>query len=332
VEGYQGELFILTFLTWKCSGLRFSMISWSGLVGCGTDDRNPSSTPLIVNFFIASAKWGRPLKGDHMCNRRRPSTKSRPRIRRSGSPWLLSLSLSLLQVHSRKSNDMFSLFLSLSWAQSTSRRWKHCCYCCCCCHRRRCWSSLHFDSTCQQTCQWSRSVPLRAAPLCVALRCVTETQTGCRDRVSSVSLASRTSGLLRGYGGRIVEHFRRNNDRRSNLTAVLDVFTPYAGTPSAGRDVAKLYVFVVDSNAVLFNRARINNWQQAHVEFRTAASAVLRRRDTRHGSSRNRERQALVIGRIRAMTYDASGITDAYGRPSSFQTVQDYIRYPLLLI
>lgn len=40
------------------------MISWSGLAGCGTDDRNPSSTPLIVNFFIASAKWGRPLGGE----------------------------------------------------------------------------------------------------------------------------------------------------------------------------------------------------------------------------------------------------------------------------
>lgn len=39
-----------------------------------------------------------------------------------------------------------------------------------------------------------------------------------------------------------------------------------------GRDVARI-VFAVDGNAVLFNRARINNWQQAHVDFRTVASA-----------------------------------------------------------
>lgn len=31
-------------------------------------------------------------------------------------------------------------------------------------------------------------------------------------------------------------------------------------------------VFVVDSNAVLFNRVRINNWQQAHVDSCTTAN------------------------------------------------------------
>lgn len=33
-------------------------------------------------------------------------------------------------------------------------------------------------------------------------------------------------------------------------------------------------VFLVDSNAVLFKRARINNWQQPHVDFRTTANVV----------------------------------------------------------
>lgn len=39
-------------MTWKCSGRSVSWISWSGLAGCATDDRNPSRTFLIVNFFI----------------------------------------------------------------------------------------------------------------------------------------------------------------------------------------------------------------------------------------------------------------------------------------
>lgn len=42
----------LTLLTWKCSNRRFSWISWSGLAGCATDERKPSSTPLMVNFFM----------------------------------------------------------------------------------------------------------------------------------------------------------------------------------------------------------------------------------------------------------------------------------------
>lgn len=33
-------------------------------------------------------------------------------------------------------------------------------------------------------------------------------------------------------------------------------------------------VFVVDSNAVLFNRVRINNWQQAHVDSCTTANQL----------------------------------------------------------
>lgn len=44
---------ILTFLTWKCSDLSVSTISWSGLTCWATEDRKPSRTPLIVNFFIS---------------------------------------------------------------------------------------------------------------------------------------------------------------------------------------------------------------------------------------------------------------------------------------
>lgn len=42
----------LTLLTWKCSGRKVSTTSWSGLAGWTTDDRKPSKTFLIVNFFI----------------------------------------------------------------------------------------------------------------------------------------------------------------------------------------------------------------------------------------------------------------------------------------
>lgn len=46
----------LTLATWKFSGRSVSTISWSGLA-CwfATDERNPSRTPLKVNFFISPA-------------------------------------------------------------------------------------------------------------------------------------------------------------------------------------------------------------------------------------------------------------------------------------
>jgi hypothetical protein len=57
-------------------------------------------------------------------------------------------------------------------------------------------------------------------------------------------------------------------------------------------------VFVVDGNAVLFNRARINNWQQAHVDFRTAASGSCASAMRAHAWLRNRALVAFVIGQL----------------------------------
>jgi len=72
------------------------------------------------------------------------------------------------------------------------------------------------------------------------------------------------------------------------------------------RDVARI-VFVVDGNAVLFNRARINNWQQAHVDFRTVANAsyasVIR---TTRGRAIARESHARLVRLERVVCYARS--------------------------
>lgn len=99
---------------------------------------------------------------------------------------------------------------------------------------------LHFGHTCRWTCQRScRRASVNAT---------------CAPRRTPLSWhASRES--------RVHEKSTRDN-----------ALTFFYAVRERGREVATI-VFAVDGNAVLFNRARINNWQQAHVDFRTAASA-----------------------------------------------------------
>lgn len=118
----------------------------------------------------------------------------------------------------------------------------------------------------------NRAAPRRAAPRHVTSRRATDGTESCRplSRRAPVRSGVQVDSLT----GRVTTVGR--SLRRPRCFYVL------RGNAEHGRDVASL-VFEVDSNAVLFNHARINNWQQAHVEFRTAASAVLHRRAVLRG-------------------------------------------------
>jgi len=82
---------------------------------------------------------------------------------------------------------------------------------------------------------------------------------------------------------RIAQTRKRGNARRRDRRRLLPaqkraVFSRRTQTRTRPRRGENCFV-LVDGNAVLFNRVRINNWQQAHVDFRTAARAQLRMRD-----------------------------------------------------
>lgn len=108
--------------------------------------------------------------------------------------------------------------------------------CCCCC----CGGTLYILTVrSQRTCQRSRRISDDA----------------------TCALLAVVHRVLRVQAGVVHETFVEPS--RQRFYAVRE--------RERGRDVARI-VFVVDGNAVLFNRARINNWQQAHVDFRTAAN------------------------------------------------------------
>lgn len=72
------ETIPLTFLTWKCSGRSVSWISCSVPRGAACMElRNPSRTPLNVNFFIVKFRVADPLS---------ESRSRRPRLHHSRPP------------------------------------------------------------------------------------------------------------------------------------------------------------------------------------------------------------------------------------------------------